>query len=376
MVFLINASNLKQGGGLQVADSICCSLNNYPQHQFVVILSSSLDETARRICDYVNVEIIRYDITNSIETLFFGRDALLDKIVDEKRVECVLTIFGPSRWTPRCQHLCGFARLQLICPESPFYTRMSRTDKFKNRLSNSVIKYLFSRCSNHFYAENEWVSSRVRNVFRNSKCTTVTNYYNQVFDTPDKWVPFELPIFRGITLLTVGSNYPHKNMSILIDIARTLIQRRPDFLFRVVLTLTPQDFFVPDDVKECFNLIGPVDIAQCPSLYLQADIMIQPSLLECFSATYPEAMRMGVPILTTDLEFAHSLCKSAALYYSPLDPVDAAEKILLISEHVDVKRALISLGKQRLAAFDNYTERANKLVSLCESLSEEYQMKT
>lgn len=44
---LINASNLKKGGGLQVADSICILLNEYKQHQFVVVLSRYMISTGK-----------------------------------------------------------------------------------------------------------------------------------------------------------------------------------------------------------------------------------------------------------------------------------------------------------------------------------------
>ena len=37
MIFLINSSNLKKGGGLQVADSVCCLLERFPEHYFIVI---------------------------------------------------------------------------------------------------------------------------------------------------------------------------------------------------------------------------------------------------------------------------------------------------------------------------------------------------
>lgn len=42
---LINASNLKKGGGLQVADSICKSLKQFPQHIFIVVLSTFFPKT-------------------------------------------------------------------------------------------------------------------------------------------------------------------------------------------------------------------------------------------------------------------------------------------------------------------------------------------
>ncbi|MBR1631280.1 MAG: glycosyltransferase family 1 protein, partial [Paludibacteraceae bacterium] len=62
--YLINCSNLKRGGALQVADSICSQLNRYAEHQFVVVLSDALYNTGRRIAGYPNVEIHTHTIRN------------------------------------------------------------------------------------------------------------------------------------------------------------------------------------------------------------------------------------------------------------------------------------------------------------------------
>ena len=118
--FLINASNLKQGGGIQVADSICGQLNRYGQLRFVVVLSSYLDKTKERIRDYKNVILYSYDIPNSFSSIIMGRDTLLDGLIVEHKVEAVLTVFGPSRWKPKVPHLSGFALPQLVIPESPY----------------------------------------------------------------------------------------------------------------------------------------------------------------------------------------------------------------------------------------------------------------
>ena len=74
MNILINASNLKAGGGLQVADSICKSLNQFPQHKFVVVLSSFFPSTGKEIENYDNVEVYVYNVKNNLQTLIFGRD--------------------------------------------------------------------------------------------------------------------------------------------------------------------------------------------------------------------------------------------------------------------------------------------------------------
>ncbi len=44
-----------------------------------------------------------------------------------------------------------------------------------------------------------------------------------------------------------------------------------------------------------------------------------PTLLECFSASYLEAMYMKKIIFTSDLPFAHTVCKDAAFYFAPHD---------------------------------------------------------
>ena len=44
-----------------------------------------------------------------------------------------------------------------------------------------------------------------------------------------------------------------------------------------------------------------------------------PTLLESFSGTYVEAMYHQIPIFTSDIDFAHDVCKEAAFYFDPLD---------------------------------------------------------
>ena len=124
MNILINSSNLKAGGGLQVADSICKSLNQFPHHKFVVVLSSFFPSTGKEIENYDNVVVHTYNIKNSMQTLIWGRDRYLDDLVVQNEIDVVLTVFGPSRWNPRCPHLCGFALSFLVMPESVVKNRI------------------------------------------------------------------------------------------------------------------------------------------------------------------------------------------------------------------------------------------------------------
>ena len=368
MNILINASNLKVGGGIQVTESVCSCLDRFPQHRFVVVLSSCFGPLLDSIPVRPNVRLVRYDIRNSFDTVVFGRDGFLDKLVEREKIDVVLTVFGPSRWEPRRPHLCGFARPHLVYPDSPYFKTLKGTEKWKNRLFLAVLKYLFRRSTKHLYSENARVSERVEQLFPGTQCATVTNNYHQVFDAPAQWRPAPLPAFEGTTLLTIGAAYAHKNAQITQDIARILKARYPVFRFRFVLTLTEAQFPVPTELADCFVLTGPVWIDQCPDLYRQADIMFQPSLLECFSATYPEAMRMRVPILAADLDFARGLCADAAVYFPPLDASAAADAIYELAKHPEHQEALAAAGERRLKAFDTYVTRVEKLIGLCEQL--------
>jgi len=365
--FLINASNLKNGGGLQVADSICRQLHRFQGHFFFVVLSSQLASTQKAMEGIENVRCVTYDLMDNWRSLLLGRNRFLDNLVEENRIDAVLTVFGPSRWRPRVPHLCGFARAQLIIG-SRFKIQDSWVDNLKTKLIYAVWTWGFRRSSDTFYTENAYISAMLPKIIPGAKVYTVTNYYNQVFDQPEQWtrnVNLNLNVNhndngRVVTLLTVSSTAVHKNLGIMVPVSEYLERVHPDFCFRFVLTCNETPFSLPEHLRKHFVFIGKVDVAECPNLYEQADIMFMPTLMECFTATYPEAMRMEVPIVTTDLEFARGLCGEAACYYSALDAEAAAKDEAY-------RQQLTAYGKEQLKKFDNYEQRAEKLVGILET---------
>lgn len=368
MQILVNASNLKVGGGLQVADSLCCNLDRYAEHRFVVVLSSALRNTRKKIETCAHVVTYEYDVKNNLPTLVLGRDRFLDDLVKKHQIDAVLTVFGPSRWNPRCLHVSGFAMSHLLLQaESPYFRRMPPLERARNYLRNRILTYYFRRSTRLFYTENPYISQKLERLIRGSRVHTVSNYYNQVYDRPSAWVAKPLPSFDGVTLLTVTAPYPHKNLAIAVDVARILREQHPQFRFRFVMTIDREGLEIPQSLAEHFLLIGKVDIAECPALYRQSDVMFQPTLLECFTATYPEAMKMGCPIVTTDLEFARGLCGVAALYYEPLSAQSAADAVWRLVGDAALRKTLVERGASQLAQFDNYDARTDKLVAIMEN---------
>lgn len=360
--FLINCSNLKKGGGLQVAKSICEQLNQYKNHHFIVVLSTYINDEHITICE--NVEVFKYNIPQNLKSVLLGRDAFLDGLVDEKKVDAVLTVFGPSLWRPRVPHLCGFARAQLLKEVNP-----SVHPTIKEWLVYKIWTWGFRKSSKVFYTENPYISEMLPRLIKGAKVYTVSNYYNQVFDHTEQWKKsIKLPSFNGTTMLTVSSAGSHKNLDIMVPVAEYLEREHPNFSFRFVLTCKETPFPLPEKLRNHFVFVGNVDVTECPSLYEQADIMFMPTLMECFTATYPEAMRMEVPIITTDLEFARGLCGEAACYYSALDAKAAAETIYKVATDKEYANKLIAAGKKQLKKYDNYEQRVEKLIKILEEI--------
>jgi glycosyltransferase involved in cell wall biosynthesis len=131
---------------------------------------------------------------------------------------------------------------------------------------------------------------------------------------------------RGrIKLLTLSRYYPHKNFEFVVETAAALKEKGDDrFVF--FITIAADQHPGAEAVLEAIEMrrltdavvnIGPIALEDLPATYRASDALFYPTLLESFSGTYLEAMQYRLPILTTDVDFAHYCCGPAALYFDP-----------------------------------------------------------
>lgn len=371
MNILINASNLKIGGGLQVADSVCRELNKFPQHHFLMVYYKALVDCAAIVAKFDNVDTIEYETPVDVKTVLTGRCKFLDDLVTRYKIDAVLTIFGPSMWRPPVPHLSGFAQGHIVLPDSPFWGMLPLNKRLMLWAKLKFIEFSLKKSSDCYYTENPMITERLQKKFPRKKMFTVTNNANQFFNKPEQWDrSIVLSEFNGVTLLTVAVNYPHKNLPIIIPTCRYLEEYYPELKFRFVLTVNEKDIPSVDDcARKHIEFLGPVKIEKVPYLYKQSDIMFLPTLLECFSASYAEAMIMRRPILTTDLAFAHGLCGDAALYYDATSPEELSKAIVRLVKDKGLRNRLIMAGEKQIKRFDTSEQRAEKLIKIVESLS-------
>ena len=105
------------------------------------------------------------------------------------------------------------------------------------------------------------------------------------------------------------------------------------------------------------DFVGRVPHDRLGDLYRSASVVFLPSWLESFSATYVEAMHFGVPLVTSDMDFAHAICGGAALYADPADAGALAAAVRLVLEDPSVRPALRAAGFDHVTRCPDWAER-------------------
>jgi len=138
---------------------------------------------------------------------------------------------------------------------------------------------------------------------------------------------------KPVKLTFLAAYYPHKNHEILPQVASEL--RKRGLSGRVHIYTTVDAARCPSaKVRQCFEAdadvisnLGPVQPADVCSLLRNSTALFSPTLIETYGLVYLEAISVGLPILTSDRDFAHYMCGDLAHYFDPCDAQSIADCI-------------------------------------------------
>ncbi len=148
-----------------------------------------------------------------------------------------------------------------------------------------------------------------------------------------------------------GAIHPRKNLMNLLK-AFSLFKKRQQTGMKLVLagrlawkyesfTKSLETYKYRNDVV----LTGYIDEAELARLTGAAYAMVYPSLFEGFGVPVLEAMQCGVPVITSSDTSMQEIAKEAALYATPGDINEIAEKMMLIYKDENLKKQLTEKGK-------------------------------
>lgn len=371
MIIIVNTTTAFKGGSVQVALSLLMEFRKFKNCQFHVFIGPALKDFVK-VQDFPENFKFYFFKHRPSQRLFTPKPLSIEFEKIEKRIkaEFVITTSGPSYWKPSSPHILGYNLPHYIYWDSPFWKIARASTKLRFYLLKFLIKYFYKKDAEYYFVQTNDVRERLIQFIDNKNVFTVPN----ACGFSDRKICDNLKFLsqkktRTFRFLTLSAYYEHKNLEII-----GLISKRLKSLgilnVEFILTLSNEAF------SKCFNKhapigvinVGPIKPKDCPHLYEECDAIILPTLLECFSANYVEAMFMKKPIITTDLSFAKTICKDAALYFQPLSVEDASEKIISLIDDKDLRIRLVEKGNARLQEFPNAEERAGMIIDIVNAL--------
>ena len=361
-----------KGGSLQGIVSIIKELVKFPEHEYYILQYPEIKKQLKGISFPENFHFFDIPLPSKsrVLNLYLPRP-FFKKMEKEIRPDCVLCSSGPMYWAPKTPCLMGYNLPQYVYPDSPFFKRISWFKRLRWDFKKKFHKFYLKREGDVFFVQTDDVRDRAKKYLKTDKVYTIPNTYNTVYRNPETF-PDKLPARKGneIRMLLFSSYYFHKNIEIINPVLDELDKRGINNI-RLVLTLPNEQFEsirTNSKFPERIINVGFVPSKDGPSLYKECDYMFLPTLLECFSASYAEAMIMKKPILTSDLSFARVICKDAAMYFDPDSPHDIADKIVELVNNESLQQQLIEKGKQQLNQFGTSEDRTRAILNLLETI--------
>jgi glycosyltransferase involved in cell wall biosynthesis len=369
MKLILNNASTFKGGAEQVALSFISECRKFPEHEYHVVVCENLATQIDQQEYPGNFTFHILDKRPAASWINFYKKMLwYQRLASEVDPDCIVSTGGHGYWTPkRIPVVAGFNMAHFVYPESPYFKIISAKRRIWWRVRSYLEFYLSGR-TDALFVQTDDVKERLLSRLKGCKVYTISNTVHPAFTTEGGNGE---ECFLGVRdrrsrLLTVSAYYPHKNLDVIPAVLDHLQdQGRDDFVF--VVTLRDEDYqrLFAEKYHERILNVGPVPISRAPGLYRECDFMFLPTLLECFSASYAEAMAMNKPIITSDMDFAHTVCKDAALYFDPLDPIQIAETIIRLKESPEQQAVLVSSGAERLKTFGDSYRRAKQILQIC-----------
>ncbi|CAN5684733.1 N/A [soil metagenome] len=375
MKVLIDCGRLSRGGGIQVGLAFLANAAKCSAHEWHAALSPAMSaEADLPLLRSTFGSLLHLDQSSRSVAQFTEAFYRLPGYEKQVKPDVVFTVFGPTLWRPRAPHLCGFAVPSLLYPEIASKLRASRKLEFVRRKLTDLWSSIRLRRGRDWLVESDTVKRRLNQFLHvpAERIFVVRNSYSPLF-AQDRESSQRHPVDRRVLSKTEGvpsvlvpsAYYLHKNLRLIPRVAKALRTVMP-LGAKFVLTL-PADqspwrsiheeataLGVGDDVVT----VGSVRHETIGRLYSHADAVLLPTLLECSTAVYPESFLAGVPLVTSDLDFAHEFCSDAAEYFDPWQPESAAGALHRVLSDPQRRARLIDRGREVLKS--NYPSPEEK----------------
>jgi len=157
---------------------------------------------------------------------------------------------------------------------------------------------------------------------------------------------------RPLRILALGTLQPRKNLMRLLEAVRIVAHKRP-----VNLRVVGPDGFQARTIRDALDgsasadIVGYLSDAELVHEYVEADMLVYPSIYEGFGLPVVEAMACGTPVITSTGGSLPEVAGDAAIVIDPLDVSAIATSILRLADDVQLRGELTKRGIVRARSY-------------------------
>lgn len=245
-------------------------------------------------------------------------------------------------------------------PDSPAWELASRKERAVRHAKLFFFKHLLPFVD-VMIAQNDVLAACLRRQYRLAAVRVVPNAVS--LDNLAGETRHDFALGAGVKLLCLSRYYSHKNIEIFLPLAESI--KRASAKMKIITTVDATDSpgaaaflrqVAARGLGDVIINLGSVPMARVPSLYHQVDALLLPTLLESFSGTYVEAMFHQLPILTSDLPFAHGVCGSGAYYFDPSDSAEIYAAINVMLNDPVERASKLAAASRRMAEMPTWEQ--------------------
>lgn len=362
MRIAVIAHPLHSGGGISVAQNMIAALGRIaPQHEYFISIPSNL-----------GYEDVVAAIPNNSNVVYSGRSNLIQRWrFEQYKLIPMLRRFSPDLMLALANKgISGIACPQAILCHNPYlwhskqnYGHYSPLGMayicLKTKIQRLCLKRDLENSRNILLYQTQSARGCISRIFSlkasSTYCPNAVSKY--AIESQDKYlIPEPIKPYIGrFKVFYLTRYYPHKNLEAIVEV---FIRNRVELndVTAFITIDSEQDSGARKLLKSIkrYGLenhvvnVGPIPQASLASYYNFCDALLMPTLLESFSGTYLEAMHFGLPILTSDLDFAHDICGEAAMYFNPWSAASICSAILSLKKNPEIAQSLRLKGIERI----------------------------
>ncbi|MFH2141154.1 MAG: glycosyltransferase [Bacteroidota bacterium] len=374
MRILINAVTVKFAGGLVIAHNFLNAYNMGNHEHSLLVVAPENNNYEQFESKMIKIRLVPDRLLKKYKR-FYLKKVWLKNIISEFRPDIIFSLGN----IPLSTNLP-----QAILLSNPFVIvkNLRRLNiNIKERIIQHLRSYYFKRNIKYvkvIFTQTKIIKHKLFEMYRPEAEIIIVPMASSLLKTAESYKLSYLDSINKTKLLCLARYYKHKNLEILIDLARIIKKNNSGFI--IIITIEKKQGTKARKMINEIERLGLEDIIinageikqeNIKELYERSDGLILPTLLESYSATYSDALFYKKPIFTSDLDFAKEACGDAAYYFNPLDADNIYNTIISAFQNTNEMQIKILKGVKRVNELPDWNEIANLYIKQLEKLHDE-----